>query len=178
MALCKPGRDALQVRCDQGQNTSSKSKARACITSHSSGQRYALPLSSSVRQTTVKQSTKMSTENEECEDRISDEILVDCYNESERAMGWYYYLEDKLAFPFKASCIRAQRGYPLRVGDEVIVKSMAGEDECTSDMKVIVEFESSEIVAPLGNFRCISRNKNTRIAVGDWSYWQLRGYEF
>jgi hypothetical protein len=28
------------------------------------------------------------------------EILVDCYNESEQALGWYYYLEEHLRFPF------------------------------------------------------------------------------
>ena len=33
------------------------------------------------------------------ESRISMEIVVDAYDESERAMGWYYYLEDKLHVP-------------------------------------------------------------------------------
>ncbi len=30
------------------------------------------------------------------EHRIDMEIIVDAYNEDERAMGWYYYLEDTL----------------------------------------------------------------------------------
>jgi len=34
------------------------------------------------------------------EKRIEMEIMVDAYDESERAMGWYYFLEDKLSFPF------------------------------------------------------------------------------
>lgn len=34
------------------------------------------------------------------EERIDEEIIVDCYGEAERAMGWYYYLEDRLEFPF------------------------------------------------------------------------------
>lgn len=34
------------------------------------------------------------------ETRIEDEIIVDCYGEAERAMRWYYYLEDRLEFPF------------------------------------------------------------------------------
>lgn len=36
------------------------------------------------------------------EHRIEMEIVVDAYGSEERAMGWYYYLEDKLEFPFKA----------------------------------------------------------------------------
>ena len=34
------------------------------------------------------------------EHRIKMEIIVDCYDEAEQAMGWYYYLDDKLNFPF------------------------------------------------------------------------------
>lgn len=36
------------------------------------------------------------------ENRIDYEIVVDAYDESERAMGWYYYLQDKIIFPFLA----------------------------------------------------------------------------
>jgi len=45
-------------------------------------------------------------ENKERERRIDMEIVVDAYNEVERAMGWYYYLQDGLKFPFKARCIQ------------------------------------------------------------------------
>ena len=31
------------------------------------------------------------------EERIEMEIVVDCYNDSERATGWFCYLEDRLA---------------------------------------------------------------------------------
>jgi hypothetical protein len=31
--------------------------------------------------------------------RINMEMVVDAYNEEERAMGWYYYLEDRLHLP-------------------------------------------------------------------------------
>ena len=39
------------------------------------------------------------------EERISMEIIVDAYDSEEQAMGWYYYLEEKLHFPFLAKCI-------------------------------------------------------------------------
>ena len=40
-------------------------------------------------------------DNKARERRIEMEIVVDAYNESERALGWYYYLEERLKFPFK-----------------------------------------------------------------------------
>jgi hypothetical protein len=36
------------------------------------------------------------------EHRIEQEIVVDAYNEEERALGWYCYLNEKLAFPYKS----------------------------------------------------------------------------
>lgn len=56
------------------------------------------------------------------EDRIIMEIVVDAYSEEERAMGWYYYLEDKLGFPFEAKCIATRATSPLVVGEKVRVK--------------------------------------------------------
>jgi hypothetical protein len=41
------------------------------------------------------------------EDRIDNQALVDAYGPQERAMGWYYYLENQLEFPFQARCITA-----------------------------------------------------------------------
>ena len=38
------------------------------------------------------------------EHRITMEAVVDAYNEQERAIGWYYYLENRLVFPFLARC--------------------------------------------------------------------------
>ena len=42
------------------------------------------------------------------EDRIDNEVIVDANGEDERVMGWYYYLDDKIRFPFQAKCIAAK----------------------------------------------------------------------
>ena len=42
------------------------------------------------------------SENKAREHRIEMEAVVDAYNSEERAMGWYYYLEERLKVPFKA----------------------------------------------------------------------------
>ena len=39
------------------------------------------------------------------EERIHNEAIVDAYGPEEQAMGWYYYLDDKISFPFSALCI-------------------------------------------------------------------------
>lgn len=120
----------------------------------------------------------MSTEDPEREDRITNEVVVDCYDETERALGWYYYLESKLSFPFKATCIIPRPGSPLRPGDEVTVTALAEEDECMHDMRVSVSFNNGSVTVPLRQLRCLSRKPKTREAVTDWHYWVFRGYEF
>jgi hypothetical protein len=40
------------------------------------------------------------------EDRIHNEAIVDARPE-EQALSWYYYLESKISFPFRASCLAA-----------------------------------------------------------------------
>ena len=56
------------------------------------------------------------------EERIHEEIIVDAYGPEEQAMGWYYYLEDKIHFPFQAKCIASKVTSPLRKGESVEVQ--------------------------------------------------------
>jgi hypothetical protein len=75
-------------------------------------------------------------------ERISMEIVVDCYNEDERATGWYNYLEDKLHTPFLRRCIEERAISPLPVGalesggpwgsDPAILSSSPGGDRLFS----------------------------------------------
>jgi len=41
------------------------------------------------------------------EDRIHNEAIVDA-SPDEQAMSWYYYLENKISFPFQAKCLGYQ----------------------------------------------------------------------
>ena len=41
------------------------------------------------------------------EDRIHNEAIVDAGPE-EQALSWYYYLENKISFPFQAKCQAAK----------------------------------------------------------------------
>ena len=70
------------------------------------------------------------------ENRITDEIIVDCYDDEEERMGWYYYMSDNLTFPITATISlllqagaseikaveiveidpKSEQGYPIRLG--------------------------------------------------------------
>ena len=112
------------------------------------------------------------------EHRIDMEIVVDAYNEEERAMGWYYYLEDSLHFPFKARCVLKRHVSPLSVGEEVEAVRMAPEDECDHEMFVEVSWQDRVFSAPLAQLKAIKADKETQQAVEDWHYWVGRGYLF
>jgi hypothetical protein len=113
------------------------------------------------------------------EERISMEIVVDAYDESERAMGWYYYLEDRLHFPFLTRCVEERAISPLRVGDEVEVVGMAPEDECEREMFVEIPWEHNRTLAvPLAQLEVIDGDEETRQAVEDWHDWVAMRYGF
>ena len=44
----------------------------------------------------------MKEKDEAREERIYMEAVVDAHDYEERALGWYYYLDDKIMFPFIA----------------------------------------------------------------------------
>jgi hypothetical protein len=113
------------------------------------------------------------------EKRITMEIVVDAYNESERATGWYGHLEDKLDFPFLCRCIKERATSPLRVGDEVEVAGMAPVDDCLREMFVEIPWEQERTLAvPLSQLEVVHGDEETANAVEDWHYWVEMGYEF
>ena len=112
------------------------------------------------------------------EHRIDMEIVVDAYNEEERAVGWYYYLDDKLQVPFKAQCIAERRSSPLKKGEEVAVQGMASEDECSHEMFVEVLWSGRTLAVPLSQLEAIEADAETQEAIEDWHYWVASGYEF
>jgi hypothetical protein len=117
-------------------------------------------------------------EDPEREERIIMEIVVDAYGEDERALGWYYYLEDKLQFPFTAKCIQKRAISPLKVKDKVEVIGMAPEDECQRDMFVMIRRGKDEFGVPLAQLEPIDADEETEEAVADWHYWVQMGYQF
>ena len=115
----------------------------------------------------------------EREQRIAMEIVVDAYDSQERAMGWYYYLQDQLRFPFTAICIDKRSISPLRIKDEVEAIGLPGEEECEHEMFVTIRWEKEGLAVPLSQLKPISAtDKQTKQAIEDWHYWVKMDYEF
>jgi Calcium binding len=112
------------------------------------------------------------------EERIQNEIVVDAYGPGEQAMGWYYYLENKIRFPFQAKCILAKVVAPLIKGETVEVRRMAPEDACSSDMLVLIRWRGRNMAVPLSQLLAIKGDNATNEAITDWHYWVARGYCF
>ena len=117
-------------------------------------------------------------EQAERERRIDDEAVVDAYDEVERAMGWFYYLEGKLKVPFKATCKSKRSTSPLDVGETVEVVGMAVEDDCMREIFVRIKHGKSTLSVSLAQLDCHSVDELTCEAVADWHYWLARGYEY
>lgn len=116
--------------------------------------------------------------NHHRENRIREEIIVDAYGPEEQAMGWYYYLEDKIQFPFHAQCIASVPTSPLRKGDSVEIRKMAPEDSCSSDMLVMTRRQNRNIAVPLSQLKAIGVDESTTQAIEDWHYWIAQGNSF
>lgn len=116
--------------------------------------------------------------NSRREQRIDSEIIVDAYDETERGLGWYYYLEDKLNFPFKARCVTKRVISPLAEAEVVTVEAMACEEECVHEMFVEVTWQGRKLAVPLSQLEPVKVDIGTRRAVKDWHYWVARGYQF
>lgn len=114
--------------------------------------------------------------NEERENRIDYEAIVDCYNEGEAAMGWYYYLEGKITFPFEAICTVKKRTSPLKENEIVEVVGMSTEDECEHAMFVEIEWGEDDFLdVPLEQIYPVEVDEDTKEAIEDWHYWIARG---
>ncbi|BAY12326.1 calcium-binding protein [Calothrix sp. NIES-2098] len=116
------------------------------------------------------------------EHRIENEIIVDAEDKEERAMGWYYYLDDTLNFPFMAKWTKKGRKSSAPQEKQVEVLGMAPEDECEKDMFVEVVYPDGKdedvFSARLSEIEAINADEETQEALADWQYWLARGYKF
>ena len=110
--------------------------------------------------------------------RISMEAIVDAYGGEEQALGWYYYLDDRLEFPFQAKCIEERQISPLIKGEIVKVTQMSPEDECMREMFVQIDWKDRVFGVPLAQLQPVNVDTDTHEAIEDWHYWVARGYEF
>ena len=112
------------------------------------------------------------------EDRIYNEVVVDVYGSGERAMGWYYYLDDKISFPFNAECVDTDKRAPLEKGERLTVIGLSGEDYCEHAVLVNINWMNKTLAVPLAILVPIGVDGDTDEAISDWHYWKKCGYLF
>lgn len=110
--------------------------------------------------------------DEEREDRIIMEVIVDCYDDEEELMGWFYYLHDGLNFP-----IDAVANLPLRGGQseqkKVQIVEVDPKAEEGKSMKLGVTEEGSNRVSYISPEHLVSidTSEENRQIINDWLYW-------
>jgi Calcium binding len=112
------------------------------------------------------------------EDRIQNEAIVDAHGPEDQALGWYYYLQNKICFPFQAKCIVAKAVSPL-LGETVEVRRMAPEDACSGDMLVLITWHGRNVAVPLSQLTPPTpTNQPPRPLATGRHYWVAQGYLF
>jgi hypothetical protein len=110
------------------------------------------------------------------EERIRNEIIVDCYNESERFSAWYSYLEEKLKFTFSALCVATSPASPLKRGEQVDVIGTLDDERC--ELFVKIRWQRRQMGVPLAQLEAVHLGPASAQAIADWHYWCWRGYRF
>lgn len=120
------------------------------------------------------------------EDRIHNEIIVDAYEEEEVASSWYYYLEDKLNFPFEAMVQTHLKHYPnnstAHCASRIQVLGLASLERCSSRhiwVMGILSTSGSEmpIHILLTDVVSVDADETREAALTDWMYWN-RNHDF
>ncbi|MCL2119179.1 MAG: calcium-binding protein [Planctomycetaceae bacterium] len=122
--------------------------------------------------------SRMTKNDPEREKRIDYEIVVDAYDEYERAMGWYYSLQDTIEGQARCRCSKPRSMSPLEVGEEVDIIEMAPLDDCMKEMFVVVSWNERKLAVPLSQLEPIDGDEKAVEIIEDWLYWCLMGYQF
>ncbi len=117
-------------------------------------------------------------ENPEIEERIENEIVIDAYDEYERAAGWRCYLNDNLHFPFIAECIAERQVSPLEKGEKIEVVGMIDDGDELGEIFVEIKWKGRMSGVPLAQISPLEADEETAQTIETWHYWTARGYRF
>lgn len=112
------------------------------------------------------------THDEEREHRIIYEVIVDCYDDEEELIGWFYYFADNLEFPMEATV-----KFRLRDGGEELKKVKIMEIDPKSEngksLRLGIVEGSDQRVHYISPEEIVSLNSSESNAqiINDWLYW-------
>ena len=109
--------------------------------------------------------------DKERDNRIHDEIIVDCNGDEEVGMSWFYYLQENMEFPFKAKMeIKHRDGTTKTTKIEVL--SIETKNERSWDLRLeVVEAKQTKIQRiELSDLIDVDADEKTIECLEDWKY--------
>ena len=113
---------------------------------------------------------------EEMRHKIDNEIIVDCYDDYEVNMGWYYFFEDTLEFPFEAETVVKYRNGKKQLTkiDVLGVATEEGDFAELSEISFEVSPKDSDLVMEIGvsKLKKIKGSKENKEVFELWDFWK------
>ena len=107
----------------------------------------------------------------EMQDIIENEIEVDCYDEEEANMGWYYFMAESMSFPFMAKTILKKRGGTTEETTvEVVGNATDAERFGGDDFYVNVDYKGVLMKVEVRDLEPIDASEKTGRALAVWRY--------
>lgn len=117
---------------------------------------------------------------EEKRHKIDYEIIVDCYDDHEVNMGWYYFFEKTLEFPFEAAMfIKSRDGKSkLKKVDVLGIATKEGDFDNLQEIALEVSPKESEIImeAGISKLKNLKGSQANREAFEIWNFWKSGQY--
>lgn len=86
--------------------------------------------------------------DEEMQEKIDYEIIVDAYDEYEQSMGWFYFFEETLEFPFMATAQLKKRDGTME-SKRVKLVGLASKEEDFMNSDFNLEMEQGQYLRPV-----------------------------
>ncbi|MFK7984062.1 MAG: calcium-binding protein [Saprospiraceae bacterium] len=111
----------------------------------------------------------------EMQDKIEDEIIVDCYDEYEVNLGWFTFFGDELGFPFEAEVLIKNRKGTKKL-EKVDVLRIADNDFESEGICFEISIKKSDMVfeVPISKLKNIEAGEDeaTQEAFEIWKFWK------
>lgn len=107
--------------------------------------------------------------------KIDYEIIVDCYDEYEVSMGWYYFMEETVKFPFRATAKFKKRNGSIEQ-KEIEIIGLASDEEGFMKNDFDLEIEVGEHISTIAYSKLsnIKASQETIDAFTIWNHWISR----
>ena len=107
----------------------------------------------------------------EMQNLIDNEITVDCYDDDEANMGWYYFMSESLEFPFMAKVIIKKTDGKKEESTVEVVSNATNSDRFNGGgFYVNVAYQGILMKIEVRDLKPINASENTLKALTVWQY--------